>query len=1055
MDREEALSKFTREHRLELTDAKATREVVRKLRQDFINRNHLLSGHRFTVADIALQMIGTVIKARRTHTEDQILAVIKGIPFLLDEVPEPRVKEMIAMGKLGESPQLTKADLSRIREEDYLASLEQQLRSKATQDAERALAEERENLANLRQVVGEEVRALSALRSQLDSIPPQADLESMIQDEDSPSPEKPTVVWWKELGLQGDPFSSNRGLTGIPTTKYEEVVVPTPFVRSYISRLDQAEGDFIGKTLVILGEFGSGKTTLFQVLAQRATAKGILPVFTTLSPEPSVSRLTYQLTSQIYAEISRTFPGQSRRGIYDEEQPTDSIGLCLDLMQEVLSRNTTRGFLLLVDGLHKSESYQRQSLEFLQQIQTLQERIDGRRLACGILVAGSPAWETELKSNPSLSGSFYRYEKVPPLSEESAVEAVIRRIYSFVQPGRGSPTIIKAPLREAFQILGQRMLRPPTFRDYLDHVRDRFVAREYSNVGLSLALHTETIQKVQEAAKGSPLKVNYYNLVNPASHSHRFRTALRRILPEIYTRKGISEADPTFLQNQGVFHYLRQEGFIVSRSSADRRTLTWYLSKPVVDLLQTVYDRDKVVAHEALEALFSDSIKEFPRETETIYRPLRQLLAERIAAWRSGWPEVAALLEKAASQVADLERVAKSSSGMMSTDSIDLLRQSLANLVRAVLFAAGSSDNPISANIQDFATVWCAPENAESILQSLAEWGAASPKSETKFYGRFLAHAQFSGDLCQLLTNLVRGEAVSRLRGRRLTADDFIKIHDARIELLSQQYATTVDGLCELFEKKIRDIIYLAMRCAAGPSYDLWIPSDIKSKLGAPIRGHHRAQRLSDRNFLFDISRSEYSKVIFQRPLRQLFFGPDATDDDLASLKNSFELLFSIGDRLSHRDRPSYFRDHATEIGDALKAAPRMCESLNSLLAKLVAGDGFAFRKAEGTEAVVTFGPSQAGFREIRVPKVDLDNEAFEVLSLLDGDVIRVPPVDRFLGAQQVCPEVTLAALRACHVRGYAKYDGEPRVGTHKWTITAEGLKRLAALRQSRQRTPE
>ena len=112
---------------------------------------------------------------------------------------------------------------------------------------------------------------------------------------------------------------------------------------------------------------------------------------------------------------------------------------------------------------------------------------------------------------------------------------------------------MREPLRHAFQVLTGRLHRPPTFRDYLDHVRDKFTSRDYAGVGLSLSLHTETIELVQNYMMQSNLGDRYSNLIDPSQHSLNFRLAVKTILPDIFINHGITETNPLFKNNKGAF----------------------------------------------------------------------------------------------------------------------------------------------------------------------------------------------------------------------------------------------------------------------------------------------------------------------------------------------------------------------------------------------------------------------------------------------------------------------------------------------------------------------
>ena len=249
-----------------------------------------------------------------------------------------------------------------------------------------------------------------------------------------------------------------------------------------------------------------------------------------------------------------------------------------------------------------------------------------------MLVAGSLEWEVELTANPSLSGSFYRIEKIPVLSEENAVEAAIRRIYSFLTPNAPRPTVVREPLRQAFRVLSTRLLNPPTFRDYLDHVRDRLVGRHFAEIGISVTLHMESIESVRREIQNSRMAQAYQQFSDPSHRGLSFRKALRVVLPSIYVRKGIPESDYLFRTNKGAFLALRNRGFIVPRRSQSANVLIWHLSPDLVSFLQQVYDKHRITPTDTLEALFIDPAESLPQEAETIYTHVKAQMRSMAAS---------------------------------------------------------------------------------------------------------------------------------------------------------------------------------------------------------------------------------------------------------------------------------------------------------------------------------------------------------------------------------------------------------------------------------------
>jgi hypothetical protein len=1046
LDRDEALAKFVRDHYKELTDTRASKTAVKQLRQRFFEQNKLAAGSRFSNYDVAIKVARDVSRIKKNLTEEEIRSLLRSIPLVAEELESDDIQLLVTKEKLGSGSALTPSDLKKLREDEYLATLEAQFRAKAEAEAQTRLEKERLELERMRSTVLQQQQSLAAFQSALDSIAPTADLEKLVEKEETPQPDRPFVIWWKELGLDGDPFASNQGLLGIPEGKYDEVVVPTPFIRSYLERLSQAPEQLLGKTIIILGEFGSGKTTLLQLIAHRAATIGLLPVVAFLNPQGTLSKMTGQFVSQVTEGVGRASAQRLDELSGTPLHAMDEIGLCIKVMEGAARSAASKGFLICVDGLHKPETYLKQSLEFLQQLQSFQERLSHAKIPCGILVAGSPAWEVEILSNPSLSGSFYGLEKVPPLAEESAVESVVRRIHSFVPSSRPRPTIVKAPLRRAFGVLSKRLLRPPTFRDYLDHVRNRFIARDYSSVGISLALHTETIEAVQREVANSPLGISYGRLYDPKQHTTHFRRALKIILPEMYIRKGIPESDPLFQVNKGAFYLLRKEGFIVPRANAANREFVWHLSQKIVELLQKSYEEHKIPPEDALEAMFSDRIVSLPQEAETIYGHIRKQLEIMIASWRSGWPEVTDLLEKANSKIRQVEKASENIDGLISPETLENLKLSLQNMMRAAAFVVGDPQAMRGEISRRFGDLWCAPENVDSWVE-LLQRTEVLPRNPSECFGILHLHAQAISDLSVLLTNLIRGEGVTRLANRLLTTTELARLHEARTMFLAQRYAGSVDALCGLVEAKIRDVVFPSIRCGLGPKAVSLLPEDIRQKIGE-TKGHPRAKRVPDPNFLYNVSRSEYSKVMFQRELHKIIFGILLESEIAAEVKDSLELLFSLGDREAHRDKPTYFREHSTEIVDCLKMAPRVCELMNRIADRLLTGPEFQLRTVDDSTLIYSFGTKANLFENQQMDANVVEGIVFEILQGLEGGPLVLPPLEIWIGALHCEPEQAIAILRGCVENQLVQVE-RPTDGFGLWySINVKGTNKLSSLRR-------
>jgi len=136
----------------------------------------------------------------------------------------------------------------------------------------------------------------------------------------------------------------------------------------------------------------------------------------------------------------------------------------------------------------------------------------------------------------------------------------------------------------------------------------------------------------------------------------------------------------------------------------------------------------------------------------------------------------------------------------------------------------------------------------------------------------------------------------------------------------------------QVLEAKIRADCFVAMRVVWGDSAFDKLPVDIRSSIERlPDRGHSRTRRPRDANFFFDMSRSEYAKVLLDGNINKAVFGELLLPADRQKFRDALQLAFSLDDRRAHRDRGSYFKDKATEIGTVLGEIPWVLEVLHGV----------------------------------------------------------------------------------------------------------------------------
>lgn len=131
-------------------------------------------------------------------------------------------------------------------------------------------------------------------------------------------------------------------------------------------------------------------------------------------------------------------------------------------------------------------------------------------------------------------------------------------------------------------------------------------------------------------------------------------------------------------------------------------------------------------------------------------------------------------------------------------------------------------------------------------------------------------------------------------------------------------------------EERPREILFPALMASWGGKAIKLLPKDLIEEINrARERGHPDLIRSTHPNFLYNISRSEYSKVLFSGDIYKALLGSrKKAPQEKERVKNSFELAFSLNDRVAHRDDASYFADNAMNIGATLAFLPTFWKDL-------------------------------------------------------------------------------------------------------------------------------
>ena len=1015
----EVLKKFVKENALFLTSVNASSEGAKHLMRTFLDKHNFKSEDRFKLNDVIDEVLNLILK-HSYETFDDFVEDVRKIPFLRERAPETKLKILFDSNTSPSQTIIKPEDLTKLENDEFLKSLEEKYKQKVTKELQDQINEKLNELNRRIEEFETEKKDYEKFKSGLDSIPLSISLDELVEKYPSSMDnevQRSSADWWEEAGLTGDPFPSNLGLTGISPEKYGEIVVETPFIRDYIDKASKGSKTLMGKTTLLLGEFGSGKTTLFQYLSYKVSIGKILPINVILNPGPRIVDLTSSMLQQIYKGAAETY--KVRIGI-DPRREDSGRDLAIDITNTLTSlsrENVTEGFLVLLDGLHKGNSYENQVFEFLQQIQNVQEYFSQQSIQIGFIIAGSMRWKNEIVNIPSLSGSFYAINVIPPITAEYAVMAFKKRIKSFSSDASDEPVIRDdTSLLGVFELLQRRLVREVTFRDFLDYVRQRLDARNYKELGVEVALHLEIVTDVRSILNKSIIGGNYRALWAEL-YKKPFLKAHCKDIMRLAFKHGIAEDTLLFKDNKASFFLLRRYGFLYQVRVDGEESFRWYPSSEVVFATTQVCKSLYISPNRALSAAFEEEASVMKDETVTIYAGVIRTLSEVISAWSDTFPDITQRLQEAKATLTQIGEI-------VSHANVDLLTPILISkpvkiLIESIVQFVYGTEIDADKIWDYFSNSWVSPENFDSIKQ-YAYWETAIPRQQTPLYGLLQQHSQIMTDLLRILIDVVRGEGVSRLLGRTLSFSDLQRIHIMRKLFLDQSYAEVADKMTTLMEERFRETVFPALRAIWGDKATKLLPKDLIDEIGrAGERGHPDLIRSTHPNFLYDISRSEYSKVLFTGDIYKALLGSrNNTPQEKERIKKSFELASSLNDRVAHRDEASYFADNAVNIGATLAFLPDFLEKLTEVTMDFLNGIEI--------EISITEVETEKYVKAIFVPKVTLSYASVPILlpaseaEKLSVKVLRILEEKEIYtnSLSEVClleprpPEVSLSIMR-------------------------------------------
>ena len=481
MDRLELIHGFIRENLDTLLGTPFNGPLYRaKKRQYFLERHTNSQQGNPRDTEIATETVWYLIKRGRVRTKEDLDKVLSE-GLMGEKCPPSETFYLSLASQAAESS----ADFARLKRGDFLESVREQMREELKKEMEiQGTLDER--------LIKQRLAEYAALPSVIDA----QDYEEPAKPPEEFDTEE-NAEWWQRLHLTGDPFPATEGLFKVRPEFYESVVVKTPIFQKFVGYMETAEEELF-KNTIFFGEFGSGKTTLFQYLRRALEAHRIHSVYIHLYAEKDFQTLKIVFKEKLVAELSGLLGEDG--GALGQAYP-DVDAARIGLMGKMSQKLKPRGLVIFVDDLNKRKEDYGLALEFLNYLQVFTyELADKTPLTnLGFYVAGALEWEPIVRTEPRFSGSLARRIVIPDITEEQAWTMLNKRLEAYYPNPEVKREVGKEFVSQVYRDLKTNKLQM-TFRNFIQRLVSEFKQNNF-RVLVSDPTHIQedTLKKIKAA----------------------------------------------------------------------------------------------------------------------------------------------------------------------------------------------------------------------------------------------------------------------------------------------------------------------------------------------------------------------------------------------------------------------------------------------------------------------------------------------------------------------------------------------------------------------------
>lgn len=520
------------------------------------------------------------------------------------------------------------------------------------------------------------------------------DLPSVLDLSDPKEPEvedllEETREWWEILNLRGNPFPSYQGFTSISGDFYKSIVVETDPIKWLTAEFAKDDVQLFGNAYLLAGDFGEGKTTVYDYLSHIVSLKHVEPIIINMPLQRNAKEYTQHFIRRLGAKISKL---AQKFDVGFSENKYDLTETIL-LMDELQSKKSVKGFVIFIDELHKHTDNEYNVFEFLSNLQSIKNEFNSEKISIFFMVSGFRSWMTRIKSDTRLRGFFDDYERLnlPKASPDLAKEIIQKRFKAFsINPDK--EINVKDTFFETIfaQVKQNPSFASKGFRLYIDEILSSFKSKRFDILSVNVAALEPSvktaIKSVMEQNEMFRVAINKLIFGGGIQKKENRERALR-ILCKVFVDKYVEDdsSDSFFNENRFSLKQLKNASLIVKGQRNGK--LFWSPNPFLLDLNKEIFKRHSVSLENYLVQVYSEiGGKNLPELDKDSKGNPFEILEADISIWEAKLESNILTLLKESLNIYKAVVVPSFSSGVDISDAnIDSIKKCIWNLVRSIL----------------------------------------------------------------------------------------------------------------------------------------------------------------------------------------------------------------------------------------------------------------------------------------------------------------------------------------------------------------------------------